>query len=273
MLQRALEMSERGCVQSARKAAVGLLDFHKMVEKYRQVVASRTKSSSSGHSTGSGKRQNSEELDSETSEDASGPLKRQRTSGVEDLGAGASDADIIITASAPAPAPVSGEPSLPLRTNSAEFAVPHLPAKKSPHAAAPGQPAPHAHAGPEPASAPAAPASVVWTGCVRQPNPNGRDLVFCRLSIPLPAECVAELSQGPDMEVSQLAPRRGVKLGRHRVCKCTLLDATPAQLTKLKSMAQNELVALAPLERHGLILVPYLDNAGGVRMVCFCLTL
>lgn len=40
--------SERGCVQSARKAAVGLLDFHKMVEKYRQVVASRTKSSSSG---------------------------------------------------------------------------------------------------------------------------------------------------------------------------------------------------------------------------------
>ncbi len=47
LLQRALDMSERGCVHSARKAAVGLLDFHKMVEKYRQVVASRTRSSSS----------------------------------------------------------------------------------------------------------------------------------------------------------------------------------------------------------------------------------
>lgn len=72
------------------------------------------------------------------------------------------------------------------------------------------------------------------------------------------------------MEVVQLAPRRAVKLGRHRVCKCTIVDASPAQLSKLRSMAQNELVALAPLEKHGLILVPYVAS-GQVRLVAFCL--
>ncbi|GFR50903.1 hypothetical protein Agub_g13200 [Astrephomene gubernaculifera] len=245
MLQRALEMSERGCVQSARKAAVGLLDFHKMVEKYRQVVASKTKSSSSGHSSCSGKRVGSEEMDSEFTEDACGPLKRQRTTPVEE----ASVAD-----------------DIPIDQRPAEFAVPHLPAKKSPH------PAPHSPVA-STASAPAVPASVAWTGSIWQSGPNGRDLVYCKISVPLPEECAKELADAQHLEVAQLAPRRAVKLGRHRVCKCTFVEASAAQLSKLKSMAQNELVALAPLEKHGLILVPYLDNAGSVRLVCFCLAL
>ncbi|GLC47310.1 Charged multivesicular body protein 4C [Pleodorina starrii] len=245
MLQRALEMSERGCIQSARKAAVGLLDFHKMVEKYRQVVASRTKSSGSGHSTGSGKRQCSDDMDSDFSEDACGPLKRQRTTGLEESNAADENHS-------------DQRPS--------EFAVPHLPAKKAPH------PAPINHVV-APPSASAASTSVVWTGSIWQNVPNGRDLIYCKISVPLPAECTKELAESQNLEVVQLAPRRGVKLGRHRVCKCTIVEASVAQLAKLKSMAQNELVALAPLESHGLILVPYLDNAGNVRLVCFCLVL
>ncbi|GIL88154.1 hypothetical protein Vretimale_14070 [Volvox reticuliferus] len=245
MLQRALEMSERGSVQSARKAAVGLLDFHKMVEKYRQVVASRTKSSSSGHSTGSGKHQCSDDMDSDFSEDACGPLKRQRTGGLEESSA-ADDHHNDHRAS--------------------EFAVPHLPAKKAPHAASIS----HAFSS---TSASVISPSIVWSGSIWQNAPNGRDLVYCKISVPLPADCAKELADCQHLEVVQLAPRRGVKLGRHRVCKCTIVEPSAAQLTKLKSMAQKELVALVPLESHGLIIVPYLDNAGSVRMVCFCLTL
>ncbi|PNH01738.1 Vacuolar protein sorting-associated protein 32 1 [Tetrabaena socialis] len=245
LLQRALEMSERGCIHSARKAAVGLLDFHKMVEKYRQVVAARTKSSSSGHSTSSGKRTSSEEMESDITEDACGPIKRQRTGGLEEAGSIAADENPEAAAQ-----------------RSAEFAVPHLPAKKSTCAPVPS-----------PAAAPVSAPSAPWSGNLWQSVPNALDLAYCKVSIPLPVECAKELSQGQSLEVAQLAPRRAVKLGRHRVCKCTILEASAAQLTKLKSMAQNELVALAPLESHGLILVPYVDNAGCVRMVCFCLTL
>ncbi|PNW82523.1 hypothetical protein CHLRE_06g282300v5 [Chlamydomonas reinhardtii] len=242
MLQRALEMSERGCVQSARKAAVGLLDFHKMVEKYRQVVASRTKSSSSG----SGKRASGEEMESDAmSEDACGPLKRQRT------GSGPLDETTVVME----------------ETGSAHFAVPHLPAKKAPAAVQQGE-------GVAPsASAPAAPATSVWAGTIWQNVPNGRDLTYCKISVPLPIDAAKELSESKDLEISQLVPRRAVKLGRHRVCKVSITEASSSQTAKLKSMAQNELVAVAPLENHGLIFVPYVDNHGGVRLVCFCLAL
>lgn len=43
LLSRAVELCDRGLAASARQTAVGLLDFHKMVEKYRQVVT-RTRS-------------------------------------------------------------------------------------------------------------------------------------------------------------------------------------------------------------------------------------
>ncbi|KAG2492416.1 hypothetical protein HYH03_009359 [Edaphochlamys debaryana] len=238
LLCRALEMVEKGCVQSGIKTSLGLLDFHKMVEKYRQVVASRTKSSS----TSSGKRQSSDEQDSDTSEDACGPLKRQRTLS----GSLSMDCDDL-----PSPA---------------EFAVPHLPAKKAPHV-----PAPNRTAGPT--GAPPAPATATWVGNVWQSAANGRDVTYCRISVPLPVECAKELTELDGMEVAQLAPRKAVKLGRHRVAKVSIVEASAPQLAKLKSMAQNELVALAPLENHGLILVPYLDNAGGVRLVAFCLAL
>lgn len=189
-----------------------------------------------------GKRQSSDEMDSDFSEDACGPLKRQRTGSLEESSA-------------------ADENHVDQRIS--EFAVPHLPAKKALHAV------PYNHAV-TPSCALEAPAAVVWSGNIWQNVPSGRDLVLCRISVPLPLECAKELVR-QELEVVQLAPRRGVKLGRHRVCKCTIVEASVAQLVKLKSMAQNELVALAPLENHGLILVPYLDNTGGVRLVCFCL--
>jgi hypothetical protein len=193
-----------------------------------------------------GKRGNSGEMDMDV-DTACGPLKRHRSSGSEDL----------------------DPPAL-----SSSFAVPHLPAKRSPTSAplrsisAPltsSQPVEPAQPGPS--------STAVWAGPVFQASASGRDLLFCNMSVPLPADCAAELNETAGMEVSQLAPRRGVKVRRHRVCKCTLLDPSASQLVKLRSMAQNELVALAPLQRHGLILVPYLDNQGAVKLVCFCLAL
>ncbi len=188
-----------------------------------------------------GKRNSSEDIDSaDVSEDACGPLiKRQRSNGTDDT---------------------SADETGPLR---AEFAVPHLPARKASAA--------HKSALPTKSSSCSSGPTAVWAGPVWQSGPNDRELVYCKVSVPLPAEVARELEEAQSMEVVQLAPRRAVKLGRHRVCKCTIVDASPAQLSKLRSMAQNELVALAPLEKHGLVLVPYVAS-GQVRLVAFCLS-
>ena len=50
LLARAIDFAARGHTEAAKRQAVGLLDFHKMVEKYRQVVERTLSSSSSGES-------------------------------------------------------------------------------------------------------------------------------------------------------------------------------------------------------------------------------
>lgn len=55
LLTRALETAEKGLTSSARKAAVGLLDFHFLVEKYRSVVSRSSTSSASADSAGEGR--------------------------------------------------------------------------------------------------------------------------------------------------------------------------------------------------------------------------
>ncbi|KIY91323.1 hypothetical protein MNEG_16641 [Monoraphidium neglectum] len=69
---------------------------------------------------------------------------------------------------------------------------------------------------------------------------------------------------------TELAHRRSVPLGRHAVCRCALAPAaSPRQLAALSAMARAQLVAVAPLQGCELVVVPYFDSRGAVRVVAF----
>lgn len=263
LLSRAVELCDRGCSASARQTAVGLLDFHKMVEKYRQVVTrtrSGTPTTSSGSAGSAGtKQRRSDDADTTTSccdDEACGPLKRQKSDAPELVAELAADQlpEPCPTApgSAPAPCSSAGQQQQPPRP---EFAVPHLPVRR---------PAPKKGPVLSPGGA------AVWTGAVRH-TINGRSIDYCRLTVQVPAAHVQEL--GTELQVAHLAPRRSVGLGQYQVCKCSLLEASRSQMSKLRSMAQKELVAVVALEDNGLLVVPYFDSTHNVKVVCFLLVL
>lgn len=135
--------------------------------------------------------------------------------------------------------------------------------------ALPAKPAPRNSGAPARRRSTALPVShpLAWTGEVFQ-ELHGRRMVYLSpLSIDLPFEHAAEL--GATLEVTQIAPRKGIKLGQHYVCRCTLPELSRSQTSKLKALAQHELVMVAPLHDNGLILVPYTDSAGGLKLVAF----
>ncbi|KAI8472772.1 MAG: hypothetical protein J3K34DRAFT_457653 [Monoraphidium minutum] len=74
-----------------------------------------------------------------------------------------------------------------------------------------------------------------------------------------------------DLTAVSLAPRRAVPLGRHVVCRTALAHAGPAAAAAaaLAAMAAAELVAVAPLAAGEMVVVPYHDGAGALRVVCF----
>lgn len=110
---------------------------------------------------------------------------------------------------------------------------------------------------------------IEWQGRVAQ-TVHGKDVLYCDgLRIGLPFEHAADVPAA-GLEVTHIAPRRGIKLGEHSICRCTLPTAlSRSQTAKLKQLASHELVLVAPLEEHGLILVPYTNNTGELRMVAF----
>lgn len=142
------------------------------------------------------------------------------------------------------------------------------PAPRPPRA--PAGPAPAAAAAPRaPAGAPAQPAPpmAVWQGPLVHRR-GGAASELCSLSIQVPASYLDALPAA--LYVSDLAPRRAVPLGRHAVCRCALPPGgAPAQLAALGALSRARLVAVAPLARCDVVVVPYLDGAGRVRVVAF----
>lgn len=113
--------------------------------------------------------------------------------------------------------------------------------------------------------------TVVWSGSVRylQNGSDGEDL--CKIAVHIPKTQALEFHQ--HLAVAHIVQRRGIMLGLHHVCRTTIIDATDSQQSKLRSLAQHELVAVAPLDNSCLILVPYLDSCSSLRAVSFLLLL
>lgn len=196
--------------------------------------------------------------DTSCDDEACGPLKRQKSDAPERAAELAADQLREPCPAAPGSvaAPCSAAaPSQQQQQPGPEFAVPHLPVRR---------PAPKKGPVTSPGGA------AVWTGAVRH-TINGRSIEYCRLTVQVPAAHVQEL--GSDLEVAHLAPRRSVGLGQYQVCKSSLLEASRSQMSKLRSMAQKELVAVVALEDNGLLVVPYFDSAHNVKVVCFLLIL
>lgn len=121
------------------------------------------------------------------------------------------------------------------------------------------------------ATSPAAPAPAAPLGIWQGPLLHGRGphaAELATLAIQLPAGYLDQMP--PALQATRIAPRRGVPLGRHVVCRCALLGATSQrQAAALASMAAAALVAVVPLRRRELVMVPYLDGQARVRMVAF----
>jgi hypothetical protein len=152
-------------------------------------------------------------------------------------------------------------------------------------------------------------AGISWSGALSLLSEDGYRLTdLCHVTLHLPAGVPAvglpamPLAMGtaansvgptqtlqPPLVFSALAQRRGVMLGQHVAVRTSVRRANTRQLSRLRSMAQHELVAVAQLDpttapgQH-LLLVPYLeDQAGGssataagaanatMRLVCFWL--
>jgi hypothetical protein len=91
---------------------------------------------------------------------------------------------------------------------------------------------------------------------------------LANLAVQLPAAYSDQMPAA--LYATELAHRRAVPLGRHVVCRSTLLAGTSArQLAALGAMASAQLVAVAPLQLCELVVVPYFDNRNSVRVVCF----
>ncbi|MEW5297285.1 MAG: hypothetical protein WDW36_000503 [Sanguina aurantia] len=72
----------------------------------------------------------------------------------------------------------------------------------------------------------------------------------------------------------QARPRRGIQLGDHVVCRCSVDDAGSPALQQLELLARREVVAVAHIAGgRSVVLVPYMDKAGGLKLVCFILLL
>lgn len=111
-------------------------------------------------------------------------------------------------------------------------------------------------------------ASFNWTGCIKHKLMN-TELELCGLSIRAPKAFAREFNN--TLYVSNLTQRKNVLLGKHHVCRCSIRTASENQLSKLRCLAQYELVAVVLLRRGCFILVPYFDNQGVLRVVGFLL--
>lgn len=127
----------------------------------------------------------------------------------------------------------------------------------------PLDPSPSAPAAP----AHGAPAVAQWQGRLLHRR-SSRVADLCSLAVQMPA--VYHDQMPAVLYATELAHRRAVPLGRHVVCRCTLLaTTTQRQLAALAAMAQAQLVAVAPLQLCELVLVPYFDSHARVRVVGF----
>lgn len=130
---------------------------------------------------------------------------------------------------------------------------------------------------------PGAPAAVVkpstcanpsWTGSIWH-EVDGQQLQLCKVTVQLPdAELLDEFPGTDQLSVSYLIQRKGILLGQHLVCRCSIMPSeSTEQARRLAHMAKYELVATINLQTCALILVPYFDNKGTTKMVSFMLAL
>lgn len=119
------------------------------------------------------------------------------------------------------------------------------------------------------ADAPQAPgeASAQWQG--RLYHRRGSSVAeLCGVSIQVPGRYYDQLPSA--LYATDIPPRHAVPLGPHVVCRCSLLPSTSdRQLAALAAMAKARLVAVAPLQQCELVVVPYHDGKGRVRVVGF----
>ena len=116
-------------------------------------------------------------------------------------------------------------------------------------------------------------ASKRWSGAVWHVV-DGEELELCSVSIQIPDVTAEEFPPEGELHVAHLLQRKGLMLGRHVVCRSTLeLSDDKGQELCLRNMAMHELVAMVMLHTCALILVPYFDNRGCLKLVSFLLAL
>lgn len=238
LLGRAREAAQHGFTESAKKAAVGLLDFHNVVQRYRDGGSSGGKKSNPGTSGTSSEDDGNEDPcfrrmgtdDSDKSEHGMHHL----------AAAAAADADSAF------PAAASGERKR--RRSIAE----HIPTEDAERAAA----AALLRGGPQ----------ATWAGQVKLQR---GDLMIdmCSVEMRVPAGVLDELPR--ELRVQSLSQRSAVRISGQLACETVVTAATRTQLGQLKKMAQMELVAVIELADCGAILVPYLARGDQVKVVTF----
>lgn len=111
-----------------------------------------------------------------------------------------------------------------------------------------------------------------WIGPVKH-SVCGKEGLLCRTTILLPLH-VPKSELGRQLVVSKLVPRRGIQLGDHLVCRCSIADASKAQVGQLELLAKREIVVVARISGgKSMVLVPYQDKTGCLKLVSFILLL
>lgn len=91
-------------------------------------------------------------------------------------------------------------------------------------------------------------AQSTWMGSVRLLDGEGRPgAELCGVSIQLPSGIISEFPAS-ELIVSGLVPRKGVMISGRLTCATMITQATVQQMQQLRKMAEQELVALVPLQ-------------------------